>query len=314
MLYNESMLSRVLFSALLLFSVASSAMAMSSSNYRIDWDSLNTGGNESATSSSYRLHDTIGDIAAGTSTGSSYQLAAGYRAGEVVESISIAVAAQSSTSTYDSVYSAIDTGMGTVTVTTPGAFTVGDAIAVVENLGFSQLTAIGQISSIVGSTLTVTNFQTSGAMSPSPSGGNDFVFRLSGTALPFGALSTAVEPTLVLRLLVHSTVLNGYSVYVQGVTALNDGSGHVVSPVIDGSVTLGSEEYGSQGLGMRATSLGTDLGVTTTPRLVQTSPTISDEITLGGDQTAQVFKLAITGSTTAGSYAQTIFYSLIPRY
>ncbi len=314
MLYTDAMLWRVLFGVLLFSSLASTAMAMSSLNYRIDWDSLNAGGNEAATSSAYRIHDTIGGVAAGTSTGSAYKLSAGYRAGENIDRISIAVAAQSATSTYDSTYSAVDTGLGTVTVTTPGAFSVGNTIAVVENSGFAQATAIGEISSIVGSKITVMNFQTSGPLSPVPSGGNDGVFRLSGTALPFGAVVSTSQPTLVLRILVHSTAPSGYLVYMQGLTNLVNGGGSPIAAVTDGAVTVGVEEYGSMGIGMRTVSPGTDFGVTTTPRLVQSSPTISDEITMSGDQTAQLFKLAVATSTAPGSYSQTVFYTLTPRY
>jgi hypothetical protein len=314
MLYTRAMLWRVLFGALLFSSLASTAMAMSSSNYRIDWDSLNAGGNEAATSSSYSIHDTVGDIATGTSTSSFYKLSAGYRAGEGLDRISIAVAAQSATTTFDSTYSAVDDGMGTVVVSTPGAFSVGDVIAVVENRGFAQAVAIGKISSIVGSTLTVTNFETSGALGFVPSGGDDGVFRLSGTTLPFGVLSTTTEATLVLRIQVHSTAPLGYSVYMQGLTELETSAGATIEVVTDGAVTAGAEEYGSMGMGMRTVSPGTDLGVTTTPRLVQSSPTISEEITSDGDATGQIFKLSIDNNTTAGSYSQTVFYTLTPRF
>ncbi len=55
------------------------AYTMSSSNYRIENDSINTGGLDVATSTNYRLKDTIGEIATGNSTSTSYNLYAGYR-------------------------------------------------------------------------------------------------------------------------------------------------------------------------------------------------------------------------------------------
>lgn len=311
------MFARVLLSLFFLFGIASTAMAMSSLNYRIDWDSLNTGGNEFATSTNYFLHDTVGEVAPGTSSGSAYQLAAGYRAGESMDRISISVAGQTTTSTSSS-YTGINVAMGRVTGVATGLFAVGDAIAVVENVGFDQLTAIGQIANITTTfgtdTLTVTNFQLDGALSISPSGGDDYVYRLQGTWLPFGTVSSTVQTTRVLRILVHSSLTTGYQVYMQAMTDLNDGLGHAIAPVLDGAVSSGSEEYGSEGVGLRATSLGTDLAVTTTSRLIQSSLTYSDETTYGGDQTAQVFKLSVTDSTIPGSYNQTLVYSLIPRY
>ena len=55
------------------------AYTMSSSNYRMESDSINTGGVDLATSTNYRIKDTIGEIATGNSTSTSYNLFAGYR-------------------------------------------------------------------------------------------------------------------------------------------------------------------------------------------------------------------------------------------
>ncbi len=51
---------------------------MSSSNYRLDADSVNTGGNYSQ-SSSYTSEDTLGEIATGNGSSASYQISAGYQ-------------------------------------------------------------------------------------------------------------------------------------------------------------------------------------------------------------------------------------------
>lgn len=55
------------------------AYVASSTNYRIQSDSLNFGGNLS-TSSSYNLQDTGGELGTGTSSSASYNLSAGYQA------------------------------------------------------------------------------------------------------------------------------------------------------------------------------------------------------------------------------------------
>jgi hypothetical protein len=59
---------------------ASSALAYvaSSTNYRIQFDSVNTGGTLS-TSTNYRIEDTVGEVGTGVSTSTSYNLRAGYQ-------------------------------------------------------------------------------------------------------------------------------------------------------------------------------------------------------------------------------------------
>jgi hypothetical protein len=51
---------------------------MSSTNYRVELDSINAGGTSFSTSSSYSLGSTLGEIGTGYSTSSSYTLSAGY--------------------------------------------------------------------------------------------------------------------------------------------------------------------------------------------------------------------------------------------
>lgn len=55
------------------------AYVMGSDNYRIQQDSVNFGGTEDSVSSNYKVRDTLGEIATGLSSSSSYNLYAGYR-------------------------------------------------------------------------------------------------------------------------------------------------------------------------------------------------------------------------------------------
>jgi hypothetical protein len=55
------------------------AYVATSTNYRIQFQSLNVGGEDFQTSTNYRLSDTIGEIATGISTSTLYKLKAGYR-------------------------------------------------------------------------------------------------------------------------------------------------------------------------------------------------------------------------------------------
>lgn len=75
---------RVLRLMALLAIVPTASFAMSSSNYQISWDSINSGGEDRSTSTNYRLQDTIGETGTGFSTGVTYEIAAGYRIGTPV--------------------------------------------------------------------------------------------------------------------------------------------------------------------------------------------------------------------------------------
>lgn len=298
--------------ALLLLSGSSTYAAMTSTSYQINWDSLNNGGNDLSTSTSYTVQDTIAEPVAGRSTSTSYILDAGYRAAGGTDTVSLSVAAQMSTSTADSSYSALNVGAKTITVATPGAFTVGDRIAVIENRGFGEWVTIGKITSIVASTITLD--QLSGdesLMSSSPSGGDDEVFRLSGSSLTFGSLSTSAQTTLVLDTSVQSTAASGYDVYLQAADVLKNPSNDVMTAVTDGTVSAGSEEYGAEVTGALAAGPVGDQGVTTTPRLIQSSVTVS---AAASDRVATIFKIGITASTPAGAYTQSVYATLAPRY
>lgn len=56
------------------------AYVASSTNYRIEADSVNIGGTENGSSTNYKLRDTVGEIGTGISNSSNYQISAGYRA------------------------------------------------------------------------------------------------------------------------------------------------------------------------------------------------------------------------------------------
>lgn len=62
---------------------------MSGGVYSIDQDSINTGGNENSVSGDITISDTIGEVAVGTSSGSTYKIGAGYR--EVVDVSEVAI-------------------------------------------------------------------------------------------------------------------------------------------------------------------------------------------------------------------------------
>lgn len=286
------------------------AFAMSSTNYLINWDNINSGGNELGTSTNFSIYDTLGDNASGTSTSATYTLSAGYRASEQADQLSLDVRSEDAST--ETAYSAFSNGGGTVTVSSAAGFSVGDYIAVVENTGFSELVAVGKIASIAGTIITVDGFDGDGAgMSVAPAGGDDFVYRLTLNNVAFGSVSASNENVAATVSSVFSTVANGYSVYIQANQELQNVSAQIIAAVTDGSVTLGSEEYGSENIGATAASAGTDLGVTTTQRVIQTSGADTGGIP---DRIAMLYKLAVTSSTNAGTYTQSVLYTLTANY
>ena len=72
---------RVLFSTFMVFGmpVFVFAAAMSSSNYSIDFDSINVGGLDTGTSANFIMKDTVGEVATGQSNSANYTMRAGYR-------------------------------------------------------------------------------------------------------------------------------------------------------------------------------------------------------------------------------------------
>ena len=68
----------------LLFIIASTALAQSGSGYDLTWSTIDTGGGESS-GSGYTLNATIGQSDAGTLSGGGYTLAGGFWGGGSVQ-------------------------------------------------------------------------------------------------------------------------------------------------------------------------------------------------------------------------------------
>lgn len=294
---------------LLIMLGSSRVLAMTSTNFQINWDNMNAGGDELATSTNFGIWDTLSDNLSGTSTSENFGLSAGYRAPDEDEILSFDVRSQDTASAVS--YSAFNNVANTVTVSSAAGFAVGDYIGVVENTGFSELTAVGRITDITGTTITVDDFDGDGAgMSAVPAGGDDFVYRMSTNAIGFGTVAVGNENVALAMTSVLTSVPSGYSVYIQPNQNLMSAT-YVMSAVTDGSVSVGSEEYGAETVGATAVGAGSDLGVTTTQRTVQTSATDSGSI---ADRIGMIYKLSIDGSTPSGTYTQTVFYTLTANF
>ncbi len=289
---------------------AQPGLSMSSSNFQINWDSVNSGGDDFASSASYQLNDSMGQIADGTSTSVLYALKAGYRAAEASsEALGLTLRAQELATQV--IYSAFSKVGKTVTVSSAGYLSVGDYLAVVENAGFAQRVAVGRVASIVANVITVDGWDgAQDSMNASPSGGDDHVYRLGGAAIAFGSVTAGAQNTAVAAVSVGSTATNGYTVYIQGDGLLRSGSTAIAS-VTDGAVSLGSEEYGMSVTGTRAFGAGVDTAVTSSQRVIGQSSVASASI---GDRIGMVFKLSTVAATTPGAYGQAIYYTLTANY
>jgi len=141
--------------------------AMTSTNFEIRWDTISTGGSDTASSGSYLLRDTAESTVSGSSSSSTYQLTEGYRAGIDDQIITFEVKTQNTSSGR----AATALSGLTVTASTSG-LSVDDLIAVVQDLGSSQISAIGRIASLGAGTITVDVWKNGGTV-PTVDGTND---------------------------------------------------------------------------------------------------------------------------------------------
>ena len=303
---------RKCYSALLLLVLAfilplQSFAAMTSTNFQIQWDSVASGGNDTSTSTSYKLRDTIGVTAASNGSSTTYSLRSGYGSGVYDPTASFEVHTQD---TSTQVAATVLSGT-TVTVTTVAGFSVGDWIAVIQDEGQNQVSQVAKIASISSPTITVDFWTTSGS-TPVIDGSNDYAYRLSATTVSFGTLSSSIVDTAIVAWEATADVAQGYSTFVFEDHDFNDGGANTVDDVLDGAVTAGAEEYGARSSDTtlaNSTFDTADTAISSTPTQVASRSDNSfkarDFITL---------KLAISASTPAASYSHTLSIVYVGDY
>jgi len=283
-----------------IFVFSNSALAaMSSTNYQILWDSVDSGGSDTSSSASYILRDSVGNPAAGSSSSTSYSDQAGYRAGIFDQFLSFDLFTQSNGTQQSATLVA-----GTTVTTTTSGFSTGDYIALVQDLGASQVTAIGKITSIGAGTITVDAWKNNGT-APTIDGTNDYVYKLTGTSAAFGTFSTSSVSTSVVGFEVTIDDDSGYTVQILEDGELRSGS-DTIDEVADGSVTTGSEEYGARS---SDTSLTGSTFDTADTAITLSFQDIANESTLQfNSRNFLTLKTAISSSTPSGSYAQVLTF------
>jgi len=281
---------------------------MTSVNYYVLWDSINSGGEDSSSSTNYQLRDTIGEQATGVSSSTNYTVGAGYRQG-VAEPTVLSFNIGTQEDATQSAWSSFSNAGKTVTVVSVASYSLGNFIAVVENEGLSEVVAFGKITDITGSTITVDDWEGSPAsISASPAGGDDYVYRMEGSSVAFGTLTPADGKTSLTHSSIISNAQNGYTMYVNTDGSLRTATS-VIGAVTDGTVTVGSEEYGGQVFGTTATSTGSDFGLSTSTRAIQQSTTFAND-----DRIVLVYKISVGSFTGAGSYSQEVYYTVTANF
>jgi hypothetical protein len=291
------------------FSLTGVVKAMTSTNFGVTWDSINSGGDDVSSSTNFNLRDTIGEQGTGLSSSTNFMVSAGYRVGDQPSNVlAFNIHTQeNSTKTALMVFSNIGK---TVTVASVAGLSVGNTIGVVENEGLSEVIAVGQIMDITGSVITVDKWDGSpGLISVSPSGGDDFAYRMNGFSAQLGTLSMSAGNTSLTSTDVSSDAANGYTVYVNDDGNLRYATSTYILNVSDGSVTTGSEEYGWRVFGITATSTSSD-----NPFSTSTSPVQGSDLTATNDRVGLVYKAAISAGTPAGNYSHIVFYTATANF
>jgi len=277
---------------------------MSSTSYQILNDNIAAGGDETSSSASYQLRDTIGGHS-GPGESASYQAELGYRYQIYDPVVAFSVNSQDMATQV----AATSIASSSVDVTDSSGFSANDLIAVVQDEGVSQVSAIGRITSVAGNTLNVDAF--SGG-SPVINGANDYVYVLNGSSVPLSGLTPSVVTTGIVAWEVNADVTNGYSVYVYEDQDLENGDGDTIDDVIDGTVSLGATEYGarSSDTSLTGSTFDTqDTAFTTTMQEIGSRSTFDfqsrDYVTL---------KAAVASSAIDGSYDHSLTFIFVGNY
>jgi hypothetical protein len=296
---------------LVVFSITNGVnAAMTSTNYQINFDAISSGGTDFSSSTNFQLHDTLGEQGTGYSTSTNYLLHAGYRqtdADDLTPTLMLVIGAQENST--QTTYSALSLIGKTVTVADTSSYTTGSRIGVVENQGLSESAIVGSIIDITGSVITVDKWSgQTGTISTSPSGGNDYVYRLEGFTLDFNEFSQLGEAGLVMTE-VSTNASNGYTLQIQSDGELQNAAGYAIHDVTDDVVTAGVNEYGAQIYGDNATSTGMDFALNTSYRDIQLSTTTADQ-----ERCGMIYKVSVGQATIAGNYQHTVRYLLTANF
>ncbi len=163
--------------------------------------------------------------------------------------------------------------------------------------GLSTSTSFGLQDSISGVSVGIassTSYRVMGGFQTTDSG--QISLSITNASLDLGTLSTAAVNTASTVATVTTDVPTGYTLSVGAVT------GTSLTPVADGMVTAGSEEYGLTTTGNERL-ITTDVAVTNGLNLATKASAIT------GSATTLTFKASISSASAAATYSQNITLS-----
>ncbi len=279
---------------------------MTSTNYEIRFDHLGNGGNDTSSSATYQLRDTIGANAIDPGSSTSYELTGGFRDG-VFDEVATFELFMMNSGTQVAASSLAST---TISVSSSSGYAAGDMIALVQNEGVSQVAAVAKVTSTGAGTIDVDSFSPT---SPTIDGSDDYVYNLSSSSLSLGTLSSSSVSTKIIAWEVDADVDDGYGVYVfEDEDLSNPSYTSTIVDVADGSVTAGVSEYGaiSSDSSLASSSFDTaDTNFTTSPQLVASRSSFAmdsrDFITL---------KAAIDAVQIDGNYSHNLSFIYVGDY
>lgn len=280
------------------------AGAMNSNNYRIDWDSLSSGGLDYSSSANYSMEDVLGQLVSGWSSSGHYSLTAGYRLPEIEPILLFDVKAQD-LSTEVSVINGGFNDLGLmVKVSDASDYSINDYIGVVENRGQAQEVAVGQIAGIIGNVIYVDFWEGDNATMETIDGIDDYVYKMSSNSVSLGVMSLTKVNTGISFIQVTTNAENGYLVQISEDHNLAVAFGSQdIDDVFDGVVSAGSEEYGIESIGQDTQGTG-DWAITEDAQIFAT-----DSSWVTKRRTITSYKVAIDEKTAAGRFSHTVTYT-----
>lgn len=217
---------------------------MTSTNYKIQFDSVQAGGDDTGSSTTYQLRDSVGGNSDGNASSTTYNLTAGYRQGIFDQVATFETYGMNRVSE-----TAATALVGTVvTLNTVDGVSVGNMAYLVQDQGTNQRTGFGKVIDITGNDVTLDSLTTLGG-SLTINGSADYFYTANTNYLDLGVLNSSNLSTTMLGWTVDADVSGGYSVYAyedHDMQLTIDLETFVITDVADGTVSAGVSEYGAR--------------------------------------------------------------------
>ena len=136
-----------------------------------------------------------------------------------------------------------------------------------------------------------------------------FTFSLSKNSIDFGALTVGSVFTDNVVVTTTTNAVEGYFTTIVEDGEFRTGLGDDINDVTDGTVSIGSEEYGIRTTGASGQMNGADTAITSTPQTVADSAA-----PINGDAVTVTFKVSIAPVTAAGIYEHTVTFISTGRF